>query len=168
MGFPYGIGRSRVLVSLHGRERVKIKKGVPPERKVHRFPRTDDKYALFVAQLRAEYPAPEYNWKYDGGWNPADIILGTLVKAGLTKLQKFCDTHALEPSDNKRDMIKKLYLHWRASKMKSREIGVSYYGYGKGFMNTRKPDCPCGFYAIPIVRFFRRWRFPRTPQRFPR
>lgn len=151
---------------IHRHERVKIDRGVPEETPIHRFPRTTDKYALFVAQLRAEYPAPEYNPRFDGAWNPASVILGWLAKLGLTKLRGLCIKHSLDPSNGKRDMIKRMYLHWRSSRMKLR-TGASYYGYGEGFMNTRKPDCTCGFLRIPTVRFFRRMRFPR-PMRFPR
>jgi hypothetical protein len=153
-------------VRVNRNERVKIDKGTPEERPIHRFPRTNNKYALFTAQLRAEFPAPEYNPRFDGAYDPAAKVLSWAIAQGLTKLKALCIHHSLDPSDSKRDMVKKLYLHWRARKMKLR-LGSEHYGYGPGFMNTRIPNCACGFLKIPIVRFFRRMRFPR-PYRFPR
>ena len=143
------------------KERVVIQRGDAAEKTIHRFPRTTNKYAIYISQLRAEFPAPEYNPRYDGSTNPADFILSWLMNLRLSKLKLSCDRHALYPSESKREMIGMIYKHWRASKMKLRFSGVSYYGYGPGYMNTRKPECSCGFFPIPIIRFFRRMRFPR-------
>jgi hypothetical protein len=129
-------------------------KPVVPEDPVHRFPRTDNVVTLYVAKLRIKYPAPSYNWRYDGSTNPADIVLQSLVEASKKKLRRLCGKHSLETWGNKRRLIKRMYLHWRASKM---NLGDPQIGYGKGYESTRNPTCVCGFRKrVDLVAFEKR------------
>lgn len=153
---------------------------------VLRFPRTDDRDVLYVANLKRKYPPPKYNPRYDGGWNPSDGILNWLLGLGTKKLRKFCDAHALEDTGSRRKLIKRMYLHWRAGKLASQKILVGkgeWIGYGKGYESTREPTCHCGRHRResympkpkPKPKVVRDWepirRFPRYPKgimRFPR
>lgn len=117
-------------------------KGAVPEDPKHMFPRTEDVIILYVAKLRVKYPPPVYNWRFDGSINPADLVLQSLVESSKKKLRRLCDKHSMETWGNKRRLIKRMYLHWRASKL---ELGDPQIGYGKGYKSTRTPDCVCGF-----------------------
>jgi hypothetical protein len=108
---------------------------------VERFPRTEDKDILYLAKLRLKYPAPPWNWKYDGGYNPADYVVEFNLRQSKKKLRKLCRKHSLDPIGSKRKLVGRLYLHWRASKLK---IGNPNYGYGPGYESTKTPDCVCG------------------------
>lgn len=149
-----------------------------------RFPRTDDKDLLYMIQVRNKYPAPPYNPHTDGSYNPADMIIDFHLNQSKKKMRKLCIKHALEPDGPKRVLMKRMYLHWRASKLWK---GVEYYGYGKGYKHTRRPDCSCGYISVAewekiqkrkedqkaMSRKFRRAssirRFPREPiYRYPR
>ena len=112
------------------------------ENPVHRHPRTNDVIALSIARLRAKYPAPAHNWKYGPSINPADMVLTESASYSKKKLKRLCEKHALEPTGGRRKMIKRLYLHWRASKFST---GDPYIGYGPGYESTRTPNCVCGF-----------------------
>jgi hypothetical protein len=109
--------------------------------RVTRFPRTDDGEMLYLAKMRAKYPAPPYNPRTDGSWNPADGIFEWLCKQQKQHLRKLCERHALESTGSRKRLIKRMYLHWRAAKL---GLGKEWIGYGKGYENTRIPTCPCG------------------------
>jgi hypothetical protein len=116
---------------------------VEPEKPIFRFPRTKNVIVTYVAKLRARYPPPEYScWHGDGSMNPADIVLQSLVKASKKKLRKWCRKHAMETWGNKRRLIRRMYLHWRASKFGT---GDPQIGYGKGYECVGVPTCSCGF-----------------------
>jgi len=130
------------------------------ERRPSYFPRLDNekdqKDMDLVRWLRKEYPAPE--WPSWMRWNPADTILDSSLTLSKKKLVEFCLKHSLEPG-TRRMMVKRLWLHWRASRL---HIGYPYRGYDIGYRNTRKPNCACGFLRADPRRF------PRLPKRFPR
>lgn len=108
-----------------------------------RFPRTDDDALNYMVEKRIQYPPPPYDWKRDGSQNPADWILGQLLKYSKKKLRRLCVKHALEPEGPRRRLVWRMWMHWRAKKLM---IGRGeYYGYGKGYMNTRPPTCSCGY-----------------------
>jgi hypothetical protein len=112
-----------------------------PEKPKQRFPRTKNVIAIYMAELRVKYPPPEYNPHYDGSMNPADMVLQSFMKVTKKKLRKWCRKHSLKDTGNRRKMIKRLYLHWRASKM---GMGDPQIGYGKGYECTEPPRCVCG------------------------
>ncbi len=95
----------------------------------------------YLAKIRAQYPSPPYNPKTDGSWNPADGIFDWLLKCDNQKLQQLCSRHALDHTGSRRELVKRMYLHWRANKLGKGKIWI---GYGKGYENVRIPDCPCG------------------------
>ena len=113
-----------------------------PEKPINRFPRTDDAVVLYIAHLRAKYPAPEHNWKYGGPLNPAEFVLGELGQYSREKLERLAEKHSLDSTGGRRKIIKRMYLHWRAAKF---QTGSPNIGYGPGFESTRTPDCVCGF-----------------------
>ena len=147
--------------------------------RIRRFPRTADKDLLFMAKIRAKYPAPDYNPREDGSYNPADMVIDFHLNCSKKKMRRLCRKHSLEDTGTKRKLMKRMYLHWRASKLWQ---GTTYYGYGKGFENTRIPDCVCGYINVKewqkteqlkenvkiLNRKFKQ-NFGRTePRRFPR
>lgn len=95
-----------------------------------------------MSKIKRKYPPPDYNPRSDGRVNPAEIIIDFNLNLSKKKLRKLCYKHALETTGSKRALMKRLYLHWRASKLR---YGFEYYGYGRGYENTRKPTCSCGF-----------------------
>ena len=109
--------------------------------KTVRFARTDDRDMLYVNRMRVKYPPPAYDPRRDGGWNPADGVLEAILGYDKKKLRKLCKKHALDHVGPRRKLVVRLYLHWRAAKLK---IGKTYYGYDKGYESTRTPDCVCG------------------------
>lgn len=114
---------------------------------ISRFPRTDDEDMMYLAAMRAKYKAPPYNFRTDGSWNPADGVFKSLVESSTKKLRKLCKRHSLNHHGPRRKLIKKMYLHWRASKYEHFGVHVGnglYFGYGKGYENVRIPTCPCG------------------------
>ncbi len=114
---------------------------------VQRFPRTDDKAMLYLCRIRAKYPAPPHNPHAEGPYNPADSVLSSLLKQDEKVLKKLCDKHALRTGGSRGKLIKRLYLHWRASKLVhfGKIVGSgTYIGYGKGYRSTRTPTCHCG------------------------
>lgn len=113
-----------------------------PEKPVHRYPRSKDTVILYIAHLRAKYPAPQHSWKYGPSINPADMILGDLGECSKKKLKRLAEKHSLKTTGGRRKLIKRMYLHWRAAKF---GIGDPYIGYGPGYESTRTPDCVCGF-----------------------
>ena len=109
---------------------------------IRRYPRSEDEIALYIAKLRAEYPAPVYNWKYGGSINPADMVLTELGGYTRKKLKRLAEKHSLDTHGGRRQIIKRMYLHWRAAKF---QTGDPYIGYGPGFESTKEPSCVCGF-----------------------
>lgn len=103
-----------------------------------RFPRTKDSEMVYLAKIRTKYPPPPYNPRTDGSLNPADWIFDWLCKRKTKKLRKLCVKHALDNTGSRRQLIKLMYLHWRAVKS---GIGKEWIGYGPGYENTRMPDC---------------------------
>lgn len=102
---------------------------------------------LYIAAVRAKYKPPPWNWKTDGGWNPADGILKDLINCSTKKLRRLCKRHALKNKGPRRKLIVRMYLHWRASKLEHMGIYVGkgeFFGYGPGYENIRIPTCPCG------------------------
>lgn len=124
------------------------KREVPSEENyVRRFPRLRDKRQIrvlrFLHKLRTKYPIPSYNPKYDGSWNPGLGVLDGLIKLEKKKLKRMCFKHSLETFGSRFKLIRRMYLHWRASKL---VLGSPYIGYGEGYKSTKTPSCPCGFY----------------------
>ena len=123
-----------------------------------RFPRlpghgeTDEIILKFI-ELRKKYPAPEYNWR-GGAWNPGDYLPAWSMKQNTEHLQALCEKHSLKSEGSRWKLIKRLYLHWRASRLKTIEKGFEFYGYGEGFENIQIPSCHCGNQRVPK-------RFPR-------
>jgi len=115
-----------------------VRKAVPSPR----FPRTENHIAIFVSKLRVRYPPPKYNPAYDGSIDPADFVLNSLGGGSKKDLKRWCNNHSLKPSGSRRKMIKRIYLHWRASKF---GYGDPQIGYGKGYEATKTPSCVCGF-----------------------
>lgn len=136
-------------------------------RHIDRFPRLVKKdrekilkRLRFLDRLRAEYPAPAYNPHYDGSWNPAGFVLGAQVDRSTDHLRGLVEKHGMDPSGSRQDLMRQMYLHWRAAKL---GIGYPFYGYGPGYRCVvPKPTCVCGF-----MRNTSMTRFPRT-KRFPR
>jgi hypothetical protein len=127
-----------------------------------RFPRTEDPVVDFVAAMRIQYPAPFYNPRTDGSWNPADLIIDWLMSQKRIELRRLCRKHALREG-SRSGMVKRMYLHWRHAKLRK---GFPYIGYDTGFLNTREPNCICG--AVKAVGQWTPQRFPRLPFYFPR
>jgi hypothetical protein len=92
-------------------------------------------------KLRKKYPAPEYNRNIHGSWNPGDFIPSWLMRQTRERLKELCKKHALDHHGSTRRLIKRMYLHWRASKL---QIGSVYFGYAPGYEFTRTPTCSCG------------------------
>lgn len=124
---------------------------------IQRFPRTSDKLFLYVALFRAKYKPPPYNFRTDGSWNPADGVLNSLLKCDKKQLRRLCKKHALDYKGWIGKLIRRLYLHWRAAKFEHQGVKVGsgeFIGYGKGYENTRIPNCPCGSRSRIEVREF--------------
>lgn len=147
-----------------------------PERK--RYPRLREKEDLkivrFISELRKEYPAPEYDPRYDGSWNPADVILSSYWEKRTKKVQELCRKHSLKDTGWKGKLIKRLYLHWRSKKMM---LGQVFYGYSKGCELVGTPTCVCGTLRRDEMEQFRKEREERKamikraengPRRYPR
>jgi len=124
-----------------------------------RFPRlrNDEETELFLqlGQMRRDFPPPKYSKTRDGAWNPAEIVISWLVNIGIIKLRERCSYHGLSDDGTHFDLIKSVYLHWRAGK-------VGLPPYGAGFPRDHEPQCACGMMKPEIKRF------PRLQPRFPR
>jgi hypothetical protein len=109
-----------------------------------RFPRVakeDVEIIRWFIRMRKKYPPPPYDRHQHGSWYPGDYIPNWLMIQTTEHLQELCEKHALKSKGSRWKLIKRMYLHWRASKLK---IGKVYYGYAKGYDYQRIPTCPCG------------------------
>lgn len=116
-----------------------------------RFPRLaggeggeDDEIVLRFRKLRKKHPAPEYNRHRDGSWNPGDYLPTWLMKQTTEQLRYLCKRHALNRHGSRWRLVKRMYLHWRASRLQICGKGFEYFGYGVGYENVRDPECSCG------------------------
>lgn len=113
-----------------------------------RFPRLSkdgsDDIVLRFRRLRREYPPPEYDRQIHGSWNPGDYIPTWLMKQDRKKLKHLCKQHSLDRHGSRWELVKRMYLHWRAAKLKIAGNHSEYYGYGKGYENVKIPVCSCG------------------------
>src|SRR5437667_426758 len=113
-----------------------------------RFPRTEDQAVLFMSIVRSKYKPPAHNPHVDGEYNPADMIIRWLLGLKKKDLRYRCECHSLDSIGTRFQLLKRMYLHWRAAKLATlmeKLVGKgTYIGYGKGYENTRKPTCHCG------------------------
>lgn len=111
-----------------------------------RFPRLegerDESNWKFLSRLRQRYPLPVYRWQYDGSTNPGVDVLTGLLDRSKKQLRRYAHMHALDEEGSRFQLIKRLYLHWRSSRL---QLGKRYIGYGKHHQSTRTPTCICGF-----------------------
>lgn len=113
-----------------------------------RFPRLSkdgkDDIVLRFRRLRKKYPAPDYDRHRDGSWNPGDYIPTWLMSQDKEKLKQLCKRHRLDHYGSRWRLVKRMYLHWRAAKLKIAGNHSEYFGYGKGYENVDIPVCSCG------------------------
>lgn len=113
-----------------------------------RFPRLSkdgkDDIVLRFRRLRKKYPPPEYDRHIHGSWNPGDYIPTWLMGQDKDRLKKLCKKHSLDYHGSLWRLVKRMYLHWRAAKLKIAGKHSEYYGYGKGYENVGIPLCSCG------------------------
>ncbi len=146
---------------------------------VFRFPRLekwDSGEVLMLGDLRKAYPPPKYDPKRDGAWDPAEYVLSWLLRCEEEKLREKAKYHGLCDEGTKSELIKRLYLHWRASKLNSQKknsvflSNFPFVAYGPGFERVEIPECSCGKTKVDegkIRRFPRIDKFGGVP-RFPR
>lgn len=142
-----------------------------------RFPRMakDEERAHILtrlAKLRVEYPPPYYDKWRDGAYDPTESVLKWLVDLHIDVLRRKCKWHGLADDGNRFDLTKRMYLHFRSSKLR---LGYPWTGYGPEHRQAYLPECTCGRVRKIVKRFPREiiHRFPRTkffprPYRFAR
>jgi hypothetical protein len=131
-----------------------------------RFPRIDDENELemvrWFIKLRKKYPAPKYDRHKHGSWNPGDYLPSWAMRQTTERLRELCEKHALKSKGSRKRLIKRIYLHWRASRLR---IGDVYYGYGKGYEYQRIPDCSCGFLRKDYIEGLQEKRLKIPPDK---
>jgi len=146
------------------------KKPIKLEHVVGRYPRIPPgndiliKDILFAQALRAKYPAEYQPRNLCRVYNSASWVLSGILECPEDRLPVWGTTHGLSLEGSRHDLIRRLWLHWRAFGMK---LG-NPIGYGKGFEKVGMATCVCSFYKVE--------RFPREEKkamkkaiiRFPR
>ena len=113
--------------------------------RITRFPRKGRPNSEGVSYLCSKAPLPAYDSSRDGQDRDAPWkVVFWILSRSSRKLRKLCDKHALSSEGSKDELRMRMYLHWRARRLR---IGSPKWGYGKGFESVREPDCPCGIWA---------------------
>ena len=92
----------------------------------------------FISKMLERWPLVKKEvWdKYGARWT-----LGWLLRQNSEHLQELCIKHALKSSGKKEQLVQRMYLHDRSSRLL---LGDPRIGYGPHHEAIRIPTCECG------------------------